>query len=183
MGTSNIRMAITIVMENKMKLIKGETLESQMRSVDKILDRFSRRLHKTVTGVITPFPISGYVSSPVGKVILRYMFPADGRITVGGAFIESIPKGGIDIYLNIHRVDGNIDSKSIFVKKQSIVIKPDMDVFCGDRLVISVDSKGGESVSGVWTSFLWVPTVRDSEIKKFLLDDLERTGEYNVEIS
>ena len=183
MEDSNTKMAITTVGENKMKLIKGETLEEQMKHVDTILKRMSMKLHKTITGVITPFPISGYVSNPIDKVVLRYMFPADGKITVGGTFIESIPKEGIDIYLNIHRVDGNIDSKSIFVKKQSVMIKPDVDVFCGDRLVISIDSKGGESVSGVWTSFLWVPNIRDSEVKKFLIDDLERIGELNDESS
>lgn len=161
-----------------MDIIKGETTEEKMSHLNVLLKRMSKKLHKTVTGIITPFPISGYAKDPVDSVVLRYMFPAGGKITVGGAYIESMPKDGIDIYTNIHRGDSVI-SNSVWTNKKYVLINPDVGILAGDRLVISVVPKGGE-VSGIWISFLWVPEVKDSEIKQFLIEDLERIGGENV---
>ena len=162
-----------------MKLIQGETIEEQMKHVDVILKRMSLKLHKTVVGVITPFPISGYASVPVNKVVLRYMFPADGTITIGVAFIENMPAEGIDIYINLHRGDA-VESTSVFTKKQAVMVEPDAEVIVGDRLVVSIDPKGQGEVSGIWTSFLWTPKIRNAEIRQYLIDDLERIGEENA---
>ncbi len=128
---------------------------------------------KIITGVITPFPISGYVSKTVNKVALRYMFAANGKVTIGAAYFEEMPASGVDIFLNIHRGD-DVNSTSIFTKEKFIVIEPDIEVKAGDRLVISIAPKGAEKVSGIWTSFLWVPTTKDAEIKQFVISELER---------
>ena len=161
-----------------MDIIKGDTVEKQMKHLNVLLKRMSKKLHKTVVGVITPFPISGYTKDPVDSVVLRYMFPSSGKITVGGAYIESMPKDGIDIYTNIHRGD-SVLSNSVWTNKKYVLINPDVEILAGDRLVISVVSKGGD-VSGIWVSFLWVPEVKDSEVKQFLIEDLERISEENV---
>ena len=159
-------------------MIKGDTTEDKMKHLNVLLKRMSKKLHKTVVGVITPFPISSYAKDPVDNVVLRYMFPASGKITVGGAYIENMPKDGIDIYTNIHREESVI-STSVWTKKKYVLINPDAEILAGDRLVVSVKSRGGD-VSGIWVSFLWVPEVKDSEVKQFLIDDLERIGEENT---
>jgi len=161
-----------------MDIIKGETVEEKMKHLNVLLKRMSKRLHKTVVGVITPFPISGYAKDIADSAVLRYMFPASGKITVGGMYVENMPKDGIDIYTNIHRGELVI-SREIWTNKKYVLIDPDAEILAGDRLVVSVVSKGGD-VSGIWVSFLWVPEVKDSEIKQFLIDDLERIGEENV---
>ncbi len=163
-----------------MKVIKGGTLEEQMKSVDVILKQMSGKLQKTVVGIITPFPISGYTDVPVNSVVLRYMFPADGKVTIGFAFVENMPECGVDIYINLHRGDA-VDSVSIFTKKQTITVEPDIEVFAGDRLVVSMKVKGQGEVTGIWISFLWVPKIKDAEVKQFLIDDLERISEENAE--
>lgn len=157
-----------------MKMIKGETLEKQMKHVDRILKQYSHRLHKTVTGVITPFPISGYSETPIDDVVLRYMFPASGKVVVGGVFIEKMPKNGVDILTTIYR--GSImESRTFFSKRQSTVIEPNVDIVVGDRLIVKVLTvKPEESVSGIWTAFTWSPEVKDSVIKQFLIKDLEK---------
>jgi len=163
-----------------MNTIKGDTLEAQMKHVDVILGRMSRKTHKTTTAITTPFPISGYAQDPIDKVVLRYMFPADGKITVGGMFVEDMPKDGVDVFVNIHRGDSVI-SESLFTKSKVTLIKPNVDILAKDRLVVSVVPKGGGSVSKIWVSFLWVLEVKDSVIKQFLIEDLERIGEEDGE--
>ena len=160
-----------------MKMIKGETLEKQMRHVDRILRQYSHRLHKTVTGVITPFPISGYSEAPIDDVVLRYMFPADGKITVGGLFVEDMPKHGVDITTTILQTSTQI-SNTVFSKKQSIIVTPNVKVSAGDRLIIRViPVSNEETVSGIWITFLWTLAIKDSEIKQFLIKDLEKNEE------
>ena len=160
-----------------MKMIKGENLEKQMAHVDRILKSYSHRLHKTVTGVITPFPISGYSEVPVNDIVLRYMFPANGKVVVGGVFIEDMPKNGVNILTTICH-GSSMESRTFFSKKQSIVIEPNADVIVGDRLIVKVlVAKSEESVSGIWTAFTWVPEVKDSVIKQFLIKDIEKNEE------
>ena len=156
-----------------MKIIKGKTAEEQLKSVDTILTRFSRRLHKTVTGVITPYPISNYVQTPMDGVVLRYMFPVDGMIILGGVFIEDMPKSGVNVYAVIHAEEGH-KSETFFVDRKSFLVKPNIDVSAGSRLVLSVIPKADEQVSGIWVSFLWAPEIKDGIIKRFLIDGLER---------
>jgi len=157
-----------------MKMIKGDTLEKQIKHIDRILKLQSRRLHKTVTGVITPFPISGYCEYPKEDVVLRYMFPASGKITVGGMFVENMPKHGINIETIVYQKLTYI-SKTAFSKRQSIMIEPNANVEAGDRLLIKVASMNEEEVvSGIWIAFLWTPAVKDSEIRPFLIDALKK---------
>ena len=163
-------------MENKMKLIKGETLESQMRSVDKILDRFSRRLRKTASGIVTPFPISNYVHTPSNGVVLNYMFPAAGKILFGAMHIEDMPKDGVDLYTVLWR-DKISDSRSLFTRKGLTVIHPNIEVLMGDRLTVSVIAKGGAEPCGIWVTLLWEPKVSSAVIKKFLIAELDRQQE------
>lgn len=159
-----------------MKIIKGETTEKQIEHIDTILKRLLRRTHKTTTGIISPYPISSYVQSPIGGVVLRYMFPVDGKVTLGALFIETMPKSGVDIYAVVHLEDTH-KSEMFFTKKASVLIKPDIDIVAGSRLVLSVRAKGEEEVFGIWASLLWVPEVKDSAVKQFLIDELDKVEE------
>ena len=159
-----------------MKMIKGNTLEEQMRSVDGYLNSWNRRIPKTVTGVITPFPISGFVNNPEDKVVLRYMFPVNGKITIGGAFFDTMPKDGVDIYINIHRGSA-VNSTSIFANTPSIVITPNVEILAGDRLTVSAIPRKDGEISGVWTSFVWLPNAKTTEIIKYLIEELETLEE------
>lgn len=166
-----------------MKIIKGETLEKQMEHVDTILRRFSRRLHKTVVGVVPPCPISNYVQSPVDGVVLKYMFPTDGEITFAALYIENMPKSGVDVFVVVH-FEETYKGDVLFAKGQLIPINIDMDVIAESRLTLTVKAnKDEEQVSGIWVSVLWTPGVKDSMIKQFLIDELDGIGEENAKES
>ena len=157
-------------------MIRGSTLEQQMKSVDGYLNSWNRRIPKTVAGVITPFPISGFAKDPKDNVVLRYMFPVGGKITIGGAFFDTMPEGGVDIYLNIHRGDA-VNSTTVFVTTQTIIVEPDAEILAGDRLIVSAVPKGDGKITGVWTSFLWIPSVKVAEVRNFLLKEINSEGE------
>jgi len=179
--TSNTKMAITTVMESKMKIIKGETLEEQMKRVDVILSRFSRHLRKTASGIVTPFPISGYTKTLSSEPILRYMFPAPGKVLSGVMHIEEMPKNGVDLYAVLHR-DEVSNTRSLYTRKKLTIVHPKIEVITGDRLSLSIVTKGGDQAVGIWISLLWEPKVPDAVVKKFLIEELDRQQEEEIEV-
>ena len=48
-----------------------------------------------------------------------------------------------------------------------------MGVDSGDRLTVSIEPLDETPVTEVWISFLWKPSTKDVEVKKFLLDEVE----------
>jgi hypothetical protein len=154
-----------------MRILKGSTLEEQMKSVDTILSRQSRRLNKTAKAIVTPFPISNYVDIPIDNVVMKYMFPADGTISVGYLCVEKMPREGVNLLMRID-IGELYREEQMFVKKSPLLIKPNISISAGSRLTVSVVPREGE-ISGVWIAFLWSPEVKNAVIKKFLIDELE----------
>lgn len=151
-----------------MKIIRGKTLEAQMSHVDEMISRMAK--NEKVQGMITPFPISGYIDIPDKGAVLRYMFPVDGIILVGAIYVEQMPKNGIDVIAvavigDIHK------SEQFFTKEKTTIIKPNISVKAGSRLTVNVSPKGGETIFGIWVSFLWAPEIEDIVLKKFLIGE------------
>ena len=64
------------------KLIKGETFEQCIDSIDLILQQWSTRLGNYITGIIPPVPILHYQRVPEEDgTILKMLLPFSGRIT------------------------------------------------------------------------------------------------------
>lgn len=162
-----------------MKVVKGNTVKEQIEHIDRILKSYSYKLHKTVIGIITPFPISCY-SETIDGPVLRYMFPANGKITIGGLYVEKMPKDGIDIHVTIF--DGtNQNSQVIFSKKSSIAVEVNAKVSSGSRLLININPVSKEeTASGIWIAFLWIPEIKDSGVEQFLINTLENVGKRNA---
>jgi len=152
------------------KILKGNTLEEQMKSVDTILSRQLRPMRRKAKAMITPIPISSYVDVPIENVVLKYMFPVSGTLNAGCMFIETMPKDGVDIVMEVCLGKLSRKVEQIFVKGPRISIKPNISVEAGSRLTVSVMS---DEVTGIWTAFLWAPEVKDCIIKKFLTSELD----------
>ena len=131
-----------------------------------------RRLHKTVVGVLTPYPISSYCQSSEQGDVLRYMFPTNGKITSGIMYIEGMPKKGVDINISITGAESR--SKSFKTKKPLSDLKFSEGIVGGDRLIVSLltDFESGFAL-GIWTAFMWVPEMKDAEMKQLLLQSLD----------
>ena len=152
---------------------------ARVSKIETILTRVSRRMNKTVTGLLTPYPISNYCNEPVSDIVLRYMFPSNGKITVGAMYIEDMPKGGVNIVLYVGDATGG-GTKTYTIKRKDFKLAPNLPVSFGSRLTIGVKPVVEEEiVKGIWTSFMWVPDVKDVDVKTYLLDELLALEETN----
>jgi len=150
--------------------------EKRIDFIEKMITRLSRRQRKKTVALITPYPISNAViGDEVKGVVLRYMFPCEGVITKGVIDLGKKPKQEVAITFALMG-DETGTSKVFVLTKKRLVIKPDIKASAFDRLTISISYKSEkpeDAVTEFWTSFLWVPTVKDVEVKSYLIDELE----------
>jgi hypothetical protein len=154
-----------------MKIIKGSTLEDQITSIDEILVRFSRKLHKTVVGIITPYNVFNYVNSPSDGIILRHMFHSGGTINSGMLYVENMPKEGVDIVATMYYGNSH-KTETLFNKKQFAMLEFNIGVISGFRLEIEIKSRNSGQLGEIWTSFLWTPEIKECVVKQYLIDEL-----------
>jgi hypothetical protein len=165
------------------KIVKGNTAEEKLTSVDLILSRITKRVKKHACAMISPIPISNYTEIVTGP-LLKYMFPAAGIISDILIYVEVMPKAGINLIATLASGTGAV-SKNSFTKKQLSIADSDFEVIAGDRITVEVEKvKDEEIVSGIWIAFLWTPSKASIEVKQFLLDEIlkevenaEETGE------
>ena len=144
----------------------------RVEDLEMITKRLMRRVSKRVVVLITPYPISNAVfGEKVEGPILRYMFPCEGIITKGIVRLGVKPKSPIILNIKMFN-DSKSASKGFAVDKRSLSIEPDLPVVAGDCLEISLDP-GVETVTEIWISFLWKPTVKDVEAKSYLMEEIE----------
>lgn len=160
-----------------MKIIQGETIEQQMKYLDKIIERVVKRSKTTVTGIITPYPISSYCQTSVNGEVLRYMFSTNGTLNNGVMLIEDMPKEGVTI--TVKSISGlQSQSVSTVTKKKAFEVPVDRKVSVGDRVVVYVEPVvEEENVSGIWVAFTWTPDRKDVDVKKYLLDEVLKLAE------
>jgi|GEM_PF-1566838 hypothetical protein len=138
-----------------------------------ITKRLMRRAVKRTAALITPYPISNAVfGEKVEGPILRYMFPCDGTVTKGFVRLGKRPKTSVGLGVKMFNETGST-SKGFVLEKKFLSIQPNLPVTAGDCLEISILPGVDEPVTEVWISFLWRPTVKDVEIKSYLIEELE----------
>ena len=126
---------------------------------------------KTVSAMITPYPISNCVAGEdVHGTILKYMFSARGVISKGRIQFDKKLKSGVEIVMRIENDIGG-SSKSYTVARNIMLVKPNIEVFSGDRLTISVNPiDREEKLNEVWIAFVWIPYIGEATVKSFLID-------------
>jgi len=154
--------------------IKGETVDQKFKHLERILQRFSRRLHKTVIGLIPASPIFGYCKSSVeDAIVLRAIFPADGVITQAAMRAE---KCGKNARVRVDMRSGDeMFNKSFPLKARVAVQEVNFPVKAGDSLEVWVVdiSDSEEGSEGVWVGFLYQVGMKDLASTKFLIDQFE----------
>ncbi len=147
--------------------------EDRIKQLELVTKRLTRRAHKKITGIITPYPISNAVEGDnVKGTILKYMFPCDGKITKGMIRLDPKPKKWVDINVKIFN-DTTSSLKGFMISKKIATIEPDLDIVAGDCLELVLVPHNEDIVKEIWVSLLWKPLVKEIEAKSFLITELE----------
>jgi hypothetical protein len=146
--------------------------EKRIENLETIAKRLMRRAGKTTHALVTPYPISNAVfGEKISGPILRYMFPCEGTLIKGVVRLGIKPKNpivlGVKLFNNL-----NSNAKGFVIDRRILTINPDIPVNSGDCLEVSLEV-GEETVTEIWISLLWKPTVKDVEVKSFLNEELE----------
>ncbi len=147
-------------------------MEDRVKKLETITQRLMRRAGKRAVALITPYPISNAVFGDALKgTIFRYMFPCEGVITVGVLRLGEKPKKRVIVNILLFNETGS-SSKGFSVEKKIMTVQPNIKVVAGDCLEVSLDPLD-EVVTEVWVSLLWRPTIKNTEVKSFLIEELE----------
>ena len=155
--------------------------EKRIAFIERVVTRLARRSKKTAEAIVTPYPISNCIAGEdVSGTILKYMFVSRGNIGKGLIRFNKKLNSGVRITVLIENdMDGQ--SKSYIANRNQMLVKPNLEVYSGDRLTISVSPVDpNEHLSEVWIAFLWTPHIGEATIKSFLLDkldEIELTGD------
>lgn len=154
------------------------SLEKKVAYLDRVTARLSRRAHKKISAMVTPYPISACViGEDIKDEVLRYLFVAKGIITKGMIILDHKPKKGVVVNIGISN-DAGGEGKQFIVTKKSTSVEPNIEVFSSDKLTISVNSLDEEDlIKEVWLGFLWVPDVSEAAVKDQLISELEKDND------
>lgn len=147
-------------------------MEDRVKKLELIVSRLARKQPKRMSAMVTPFPISNAVfGENISGPILRYMFPCLGTVTKGLITIDKRPSEvaivGYEINNGLHNTKNTYTMTS-----KKFLVEPKVSVDSGDQLTVSIFPTGEDVIEEVWISFLWVPQIREVDIKRILIDDL-----------
>jgi len=150
--------------------------EKRISFIEKVVSRLARRSIKVSSAIIAPYPISSCVSGEeVSGDILKYMFTSDGVIKKCGIHLNARPKAEIIIDVKIEGEEKG-EARSFILTKKRLVADIEVHVKAFDRLTASmkVTDPEQDKISEVWISLLWIPSIKDTDVKSFLIDKLDK---------
>ena len=160
----------------KQVLFPGNTAidEKRISFIETVVKRLSRRQVKKISAMITPYPISTCITGDdVRGDVLKYMFCAKGIIKKGLIYLSKQLSAGVVVNITIEN-DAGGETKSYIFNKKQMLVNPDLNIYSSDRMTVSVTPINPEDkLTEVWISFLWVPEVKDTDVKSFLIDEIE----------
>ena len=158
-------------------------MEARIKKLEIVVKRLLRKsTKKRTSAMITPYPISNCIAGEdVSGTILKYMFAAKGTIGKGRIQFDKKLKSGVRITVLLENELGG-SSKSYIANRNVMLVEPNLEVFSGDRLTVSVNPVDPEDgvLNEVWVAFIWTPHVGEATVKSFLidkLDEIELTGD------
>ena len=160
-------------------------MEARIKKLEVLVQRLIRKsTKKTVSAMVTPYPISNCIAGEeVSGTVLKYMFASRGVIGKGRIQFDRKLKSGVRITVLLENDEGG-QSRSYIANRNVMLIEPDLEVFSGDRLTVSVspcDSEDGV-LTEIWIAFIWTPHVGEATIKSFLIDEVLKEIEAPKEI-
>ena len=154
--------------------IRGNSTEEKINAIERILNRFQRKLHNTVIGVMPPVPIMFSVKKVDSDgEIFSFLIPAKGVITSICLYIKEFnnEKETVRFKASIEGPAGGTYA-TIETRKNLTIGNLNLNVSAGDLLVLTTPTP--DAISGVWLAFLYQMGIKDCGQEKFLAEELER---------
>ena len=150
--------------------LKGNTPEEKFTHIERILNRMSRKLHKTVIGIVPPVPIMMSVEVPVSNVLFNALIPAKGVITDVCLLVRYYTeKTGVVFEAGI--AGQKLSSSVKFTTRSIVTVKTiNLEVSAGDILTFKTESP--EQIRGIWLSFLYQIGSNKADHIPYLIDEL-----------
>lgn len=158
-------------------LIRGNTADEKFASVEKILHSFRRKLGTKIVGVIPPAPMFSYVEQPTKDgVIMSCVFPTSGKITKGAMAVGKYNHNkAVEFICEVSGKHGGANMK-FETRKPVSLVDANLSVKPGDLLTVRVaeplNENGEFKVLNIWTCFLFEISMRNSQIRNILIDEL-----------
>ena len=154
------------------EFVKGKTADEKFKSINTTLKHFSRRLGKTVVGLVPSSPVFEFIFVPASDgVILRRIFPVPGRITKSCIFVANREGKGPTVFNVLIESGDRATVDSFEVGKKPLLFNLDASVRGGDRWTLSV--REPEKIRGIWVGFLYEVDYRSLGSEKFAIEQFE----------
>jgi len=149
--------------------LKGDTAEQKFAHLEVVLNRMSRKLHKTVIGIVPPVPVMFSIDVPKDDgEIFSFLAPALGMITNICLMVGEY-EGNEPVVFEAS-VKGKISGASAkFSTRKTLNIQEvQLPINPGDLLVLRTESP--EKVRKIWLSFLYQMGVESATHLPYLID-------------
>ena len=161
--------------------LKGDTPDKKFKHLERITERMSRKLQKTVIGLLPASPVFGFCADPTSGSIMRAIFPSDGLITKIAVYFGRRAKENPEIEIIVEEMGSSGREVHVVpVPKKGIVAEVNYPIKAGTRVQANVVNPT-EEVGDVWVGFLYEVAMQDLTKNKIAIEQFERlTGDFDA---
>lgn len=145
-------------------------MDHELRMLSKRIDRLARRSNKVASAIISPYCISNTVIGSVRGTVLAHMFACDGILTRGIVRLGEKPEKPVIVNVSVMGDDSG-EGREFAISDRVLDEKLNIPVMAKSCLHISISSE--VPLTSVWISILCIPSIPDTLIRRFLIDELD----------
>lgn len=148
-----------------------------LSDVEMVLNRLNRRMHKTMSSVMPPIPMSWIIDKPAESGFLcSSFFPCSGTIKRLACRVSKLgdkkPKLRLE-FLN----DVKGEYQIISLTGETTISTPNIEVFELDQLVVYIDNI---EVSNIALGILFAPDRKYADVETHLISTIERIADERI---
>lgn len=158
--------------------IKGDSSEAKFASIERALQRISRRTTKKVGVDIPPIPVSCYMKEAEDDgTIMRYMFPSKGIVEKAIIWAEEFPEDlkRIPLVLDISDYMGKT-AKNLEITPTLNSFDVQMEVVAGSRFELRLTDPETK-LFRIWASFLYQIEPKQAKLQEMLIEKVDQLSQ------
>jgi len=151
--------------------VKGKTVDAKFKSVNKTLKHFSRRLHKTIIGVLPSSPIAQtIVSADASGAVFKALLPLKGAVEFACIYLNTpSEKSQIEV---IFEDDHSKVIKNFQMSSHILLMDLDHRIERPTKLIITMDDF---EALGIWTAVVYNIDYKFLDKNLFAIEEFEKS--------